>query len=78
MKMRNFKISMAWFEHRGFDLTDYLYGAVLLNRGAHAPLWGEFEILRGEILNKGELGVNYAQRGGVSCIIRVSCHFRSL
>ena len=32
--------------------------AVLLN-------WGEFEILRGEILKKGELGVNYMQRGEV-------------
>ena len=27
--------------------------------------WGEFEILRGEILKKGELGVNYTQRGEV-------------
>jgi len=38
---------------------------VLLNRGAHAPLGGEFKILRGEILKKGELGVNYTQRGEV-------------
>ena len=27
--------------------------------------WGEFEILRGEMLKKGELGVNYTQRGEV-------------
>ena len=39
--------------------------SVLLNRGAHAPLGGEFEKLRGETLKKGELGVNYTQRGEV-------------
>ena len=38
---------------------------MLLNRGAHAPLGGEFEKLRGETLKKGELGVNYPQRGEV-------------
>ena len=38
---------------------------MLLNRGAHAPLGGEFEILRGKVLKKGELGVNYTQRGEV-------------
>ena len=38
---------------------------MLLNRGAHAPLGGEFETPRGEILKKGELGVNYTQRGEV-------------
>ena len=38
---------------------------MLLNRGAHGPLGGEFEILRGETLKKGELGVNYTQRGEV-------------
>ena len=38
---------------------------MLLNRGAHAPLGGEFKILRGEILKKGDLGVNYTQRGEV-------------
>ena len=30
--------------------------AVLLNRGAHGPLGGEFEILRGEILKRGNWG----------------------
>ena len=43
----------------------YLSKAVLLNRGAHAPLGGEFEKLRGEILKKGNWGVNYTQRGEV-------------
>ena len=38
---------------------------MLLNRGAHVPLGGEFEKLRGETLKKGELGVNYTQRGDV-------------
>ena len=38
---------------------------MLLNPGARAPLGGEFEKLRGETLKKGELGVNYTQRGEV-------------
>ena len=38
---------------------------MLLNRGAYAPLGGEFKILRGEIFKKGELGVNYKQRSEV-------------
>ena len=33
--------------------------------GCTCTPWGEFEILRGEILKKGELGVNYTQRGEV-------------
>jgi len=44
------------------DFEAIRFRAVLLNRGAHAPLGGEFEKLRGEILKKGELGVNYTQR----------------
>ena len=38
---------------------------MLLNPGARAPLGGEFEKLRGETLKRGELGVNYTQRGEV-------------
>ena len=33
--------------------------------GCTCTPWGEFEILRGEILKKGEFGVNYTQRGEV-------------
>ena len=33
--------------------------------GCTCTPWGEFEKLRGETLKKGELGVNYTQRGDV-------------
>ena len=33
--------------------------------GCTCSPWGEFEILTGEILKKGELRVNYTQRGEV-------------
>ena len=38
---------------------------MLLKPGCTCTPWGEFEILRGEILKKGELEVNCTQRGEV-------------
>ena len=41
--------------------------------GCTCTPWGEFEILRGEILKKGELGVNYTQRGEAIMLQIVLC-----